>query len=124
MIGLERSVCAAISTPITMCLEDGQPFGGRVISSGSELARILSTEEAATFVRAEAHGFYFGSKGVFRASADTARAWRSSPGYAAAALPRFAQAHAIYGRDLYKPEQEDYSAFDCNPRNPLPSKRS
>jgi outer membrane protein assembly factor BamB len=80
--------------------------------SGAELARILSTEEAAGFVRAAPEGIFFGSKGVFRASVETAKASRRSAGYAAAALPRFAR--GIYGRDLYRPEQEDYSAIDRN----------
>jgi outer membrane protein assembly factor BamB len=80
--------------------------------TGGELGRILSTEEAAGFVRTQPEGIFFGSKGVFRASADTAKASRRSTGYAAPVLPRFAR--AIYGRDMYRPEQQDYSAIDRN----------
>jgi len=80
--------------------------------SGAELARILSTEQAASFVRALPEGIFFGSKGVFRASPDTATASRKSEGYAQAALPAFAR--AIYAPDMYRAEQGDYSAIDRN----------
>ena len=78
--------------------------------SGAELARILSTEQAATFVRALPEGIFFGSKGVFRASADTAKASHKSDGYAQATLPAFAR--PLYAPDMYRPEQSDYSALD------------
>src|SRR5206468_7387202 len=45
-------------------------------ATGAEQARILSIELAASFVRALPEGIFFGSKGVFRASADTATASR------------------------------------------------
>jgi outer membrane protein assembly factor BamB len=80
--------------------------------SGAELARILSIEQAASFVRALPEGIFFGSKGVFRASPDTATASRKSEGYAQAALPAFAR--PIYAPDMYRAEQGDYSAIDRN----------
>jgi len=78
--------------------------------TGAELARILSTEQSATFVRALPEGIFFGSKGVFRASVDTAKALRKSDGYAQATLPAFVR--PIYAPDMYRPEQSDYSALD------------
>jgi outer membrane protein assembly factor BamB len=81
-------------------------------SSGVESARILSTEQAATFVRALPEGVFFGSKGVFHASAETALASRRSAGYAEAILPKFAR--PTYHHDMYRPEQSDYSAIDRN----------
>ena len=81
-------------------------------ASGQEVARILSTEQAATFVTALPEGIFFGSKGVFRASTGTARASRKSAGYTEAILPRFA--HPTYHHDMYRPELIDYSAIDRN----------
>ena len=81
-------------------------------ATGVELARILSNELPANFVRALPEGIFFGSKGIFRASVETATASRRSAGFAQATLPRFAR--PIYWRDMYRPEQGDYSAIDRN----------
>jgi outer membrane protein assembly factor BamB len=80
--------------------------------TGVELARILSNELPASFVRALPEGIFFGSKGIFRASVETAIASRRSAGFAQATLPRFVR--PIYARDMYRPEQGDYSAIDRN----------
>lgn len=80
--------------------------------TGRVLADILSREEAATFVRSRPEGLFFGSRGVFLASAETARGARKSGGYAQATLPAFVRPQ--YDRDLYRIEQADYSAIDRN----------
>jgi outer membrane protein assembly factor BamB len=81
-------------------------------ASGRVLADILSREEAALFVRALPEGIFYGSKGVFLASAETASGERKSPGYLQAKLPSFIR--PTYERDMYRPEQSDYSAIDRN----------
>ncbi len=80
--------------------------------SGDQLAQVLSSEEAATFVRALPEGLFFGSHGVFRLSPATAGGSRKSDGYARATLPAFVR--PVYWFDLYRPEQGDYSALDRN----------
>jgi outer membrane protein assembly factor BamB len=80
--------------------------------SGDQLAQILSSEEAATFVRGMPEGIFFGSKGVFLASPATAGGARKSPGYLRANLPKFVR--PFYHYDMYRPEQTDYSAIDRN----------
>jgi outer membrane protein assembly factor BamB len=80
--------------------------------SGDELAQILSSEEAATFVRALPEGLFFGSRGIFLASGETAGGSRKSVGYLRATLPRFVR--PFYHFDMYRPEQTDYSAIDRN----------
>jgi outer membrane protein assembly factor BamB len=80
--------------------------------SGRVLADILSREEAALFVRALPEGIFYGSRGVFLASPETATGARKSPGYLQAKLPSFIR--ATYERDMYRPEQADYSAIDRN----------
>jgi outer membrane protein assembly factor BamB len=81
-------------------------------ANGDVLAHILSREEAATFVRALPEGLFFGSRGVYLASAETAAGKRDSGGYIQAKLPEFVR--AFYYWDMYRPEQEDYSAVDRN----------
>jgi outer membrane protein assembly factor BamB len=81
-------------------------------ASGRVLADILSREEAALFVRALPEGIFFGSRGVFLASSDTAAGSRKSGGYLEAKLPAFVR--PTYDRDMYRPEQADYSAIDRN----------
>ena len=81
-------------------------------STGDQLAQVLSSEEAATFVRALPEGLFFGSRGVFRLSPATAAGSRKSGGYAHATLPDFVR--PVYWFDLYRPEQGDYSALDRN----------
>ncbi len=73
---------------------------------------MLSTEEAATFVRALPEGLFYGSRGVFLLGRDTARGSRHATGYLAAQLPAFVR--PIYEYDLYRPEQNEYSALDRN----------
>jgi outer membrane protein assembly factor BamB len=80
--------------------------------TGQQLAEVLSSEEAATFVRALPEGLFFGSHGVFRLSPATAAGSRKSNGYARATLPEFVR--PVYWFDLYRPEQGDYSALDRN----------
>jgi outer membrane protein assembly factor BamB len=80
--------------------------------SGAPLAQVLSSEEAATFVRALPEGVFFGSTGVFRLSPATAAGSRKSGGYVRATLPAFVR--PVYWFDLYRPEQGDYSALDRN----------
>jgi outer membrane protein assembly factor BamB len=80
--------------------------------SGEPLAQVLSSEEAATFVRALPEGLFFGSTGVFRLSPATAGGSRKSNGYVRATLPAFVR--PVYWFDLYRPEQGDYSALDRN----------
>jgi outer membrane protein assembly factor BamB len=80
--------------------------------TGKVMADILSREEAALFVRALPEGLFFGSKGVFLASGKTAAGARASGGYLQAKLPSFIR--PTYERDMYRPEQEDYSAIDRN----------
>jgi len=58
-------------------------------ATGLEQAQVLSTAEAATFVRALPEGMFYGSRGVFLLSASTARGSRQSPGYLMASLPPF-----------------------------------
>jgi outer membrane protein assembly factor BamB len=81
-------------------------------ASGRVLADILSREEAAMFVRALPEGIFYGSRGVFLASSATAGGARKSDGYLQAKLPPFIR--ATYERDMYRPEQADYSAIDRN----------
>jgi outer membrane protein assembly factor BamB len=81
-------------------------------ATGSELAQVLSTAEAATFVRALPEGLFYGSRGVFLLSPATARGARQSPGYLLAQLPAFVR--PFYWYDLYRPEQAQYSAIDRN----------
>jgi hypothetical protein len=81
-------------------------------ATGTELAQVLSTAEAATFVRALPEGMFYGSRGVFLLSAATARGSRQSPGYLLAQLPAFVR--PFYWYDLYRPEQAQYSAIDRN----------
>ena len=80
--------------------------------SGEQLAQVLSSEEAATFVRALPEGLFFGSAGVFRLEPGTAAGSRKSSGYVRAKLPAFVR--PVYWFDLYRPEQGDYSALDRN----------
>jgi outer membrane protein assembly factor BamB len=80
--------------------------------TGEPLAQVLSSEEAATFVRALPEGMFFGSRGVFRLSSATAGGSRKSGGYVQAVLPPFVR--PVYWFDLYRPEQSDYSALDRN----------
>ncbi|HVU52015.1 MAG TPA: PQQ-binding-like beta-propeller repeat protein [Polyangia bacterium] len=80
--------------------------------NGEQLAQVLSSEEAATFVRALPEGLFFGSAGVFRLTPGTAAGSRKSGGYARAKLPEFVR--PVYWFDLYRPEQGDYSALDRN----------
>jgi outer membrane protein assembly factor BamB len=81
-------------------------------ATGEPLAQVLSTEEAATFVRALPEGLFYGSRGVFRLGRDTARGARRSPDYLSAHLPAFVR--PTYERDFYRPEQMEYSAVDRN----------
>jgi outer membrane protein assembly factor BamB len=81
-------------------------------ATGGELAQVLSTAEAATFVRALPEGMFFGSRGVFLLSPATARGSRQAPGYLLARLPAFVR--PFYWYDLYRPEQAQYSAIDRN----------
>ena len=81
-------------------------------ATGAELAQVLSTAEAATFVRALPEGMFYGSRGVFLLSPATARGSRQSPGYLLAQLPAFVR--PFYWYDLYRPEQAQYSAIDRN----------
>ncbi|HVT08267.1 MAG TPA: PQQ-binding-like beta-propeller repeat protein, partial [Polyangia bacterium] len=85
-------------------LYDGAP--------GLPAAQVLSTEEAATFVRALPEGFFYGSRGIFLLSRDTARGSHRSPGYLTAHLPAFVR--PTYDYDFYRPEQREYSALDRN----------
>jgi outer membrane protein assembly factor BamB len=81
-------------------------------TTGVELAQVLSTEEAATFVRALPEGLFYGSRGIFLVGRDTARGSRHVPGYLAAQLPAFVR--PTYDYDHYRPEQGEYSALDRN----------
>ena len=81
-------------------------------ATGNELAQVLSTAEAATFVRALPEGMFYGSRGVFLLSPSTARGSRQAPGYLFAQLPAFVR--PFYWYDLYRPEQAQYSAIDRN----------
>jgi outer membrane protein assembly factor BamB len=80
--------------------------------SGDQLAQVLSSEEAATYVRSLPEGLFFGSAGVFRLAPGTAAGSRKSSGYVRAKLPPFVR--PVYWFDLYRPEQGDYSALDRN----------
>jgi outer membrane protein assembly factor BamB len=79
---------------------------------GEVVAEILSREEAATFVKGLPEGLFFGSRGVFLASASTAGGERKRPGYLEAKLPTFVR--PFYHHDMYVPEQNAYSAIDRN----------
>ena len=81
-------------------------------ATGAELAQVLSTEEAASFVRALPEGLFYGSYGIFLCAPSTARGSRREPGYLRATLPPFVR--PIYWYDLYRPEQSVYSAVDRN----------
>ena len=81
-------------------------------ATGGELAQAMSTAEAATFVRGLPEGMFFGSRGVFLLSPATARGSRQAPGYLLAQLPPFVR--PFYWYDLYRPEQQQYSAIDRN----------
>jgi outer membrane protein assembly factor BamB len=79
---------------------------------GRVLADILSRDEAASFVRALPEGIFFGSRGIFLAAKETAVATRKPGLYFQAKLPAFIR--PVYDRDMYRPEQIDYSAVDRN----------
>lgn len=81
-------------------------------ATGAHLAQILSSEEAAVFVRALPEGLFFGSKGIFLVDRQTAAGSRKSPGYLQANLPKFVR--PFYHHDMYRVEQMDYSAIDRN----------
>ena len=81
-------------------------------ATGMELAQVLSTQEAATFVRALPEGLFYGSRGIFLLAPSTARGLRDAPGYLRATLPPFVR--PFYWYDLYRPEQAEYSAIDRN----------
>jgi outer membrane protein assembly factor BamB len=81
-------------------------------STGLVLGQVLSTEEAATFVRALPEGLFYGSRGLFLLGRDTARGSRHATGYLAAQLPAFVR--PTYDTDRYRPEQNEYSALDRN----------
>jgi len=81
-------------------------------ATGLALSQVLSTEEAATFVRALPEGFFYGSRGIFLLGRDTARGSRRATGYLAAHLPAFVR--PTYDTDRYRPEQNEYSALDRN----------
>ena len=81
-------------------------------ASGNQLAQILSSEEAAVFVRSLPEGLFFGSKGIFLVDRQTASGSRRSPGYLQANLPKFVR--PFYHHDMYRVEQLDYSAIDRN----------
>src|SRR6185436_18341214 len=74
-------------------------------ATGAELAQVLSTAEAATFVRALPEGMFYGSRGVFLLSGATARGSRESPGYLLARLPPFVR--PFYWYDLIVPSRRD-----------------
>ncbi len=80
--------------------------------TGLALGQVLSTEEAATFVRALPEGLFYGSRGIFLLGRDTARGSRHATGYLAAQLPAFVR--PTYDLDRYRPEQNEYSALDRN----------
>ncbi len=81
-------------------------------ATGGPLGQVLSTEEAATFVRALPEGLFYGSHGIFLMARDTARGSRRSPDYLSAHLPAFVR--PTYDYDFYRPEQTEYSAIDRN----------
>ena len=81
-------------------------------ATGLPLGQVLSTEEAATFVRALPEGLFYGSRGLFLLGRDTARGSRHATGYLAAQLPAFVR--PTYDYDHYRPEQNEYSALDRN----------
>jgi outer membrane protein assembly factor BamB len=81
-------------------------------STGGELAQVLSTAEAATFVRALPEGMFYGSRGLFLLSPSTARGSQREPGYLLARLPAFVR--PFYWYDGYRAEQTQYSAIDRN----------
>jgi len=81
-------------------------------ATGSQLAQVLSTSEAATFVRALPEGMFYGSRGVFLLSPSTARGSTREPGYLKAGMPPFVR--PFYWYDHYRPEQTEYSALDRN----------
>ena len=83
--------------------------------TGEVLADILSREQAATFVRGLPEGLFFGSRGVFVATEQTAIAEkkRAGPGgYLEAKVPEFVR--PLYHHDMYRPAENDYSAIDRN----------
>jgi outer membrane protein assembly factor BamB len=80
--------------------------------SGLDLGQVLSTEEAATFVRALPEGLFYGSRGLFLLGRGTARGSHRSPDYLSARLPAFVR--PVYWYDQYRPEQSEYSAIDRN----------
>jgi outer membrane protein assembly factor BamB len=81
-------------------------------ATGAPVGQVLSTEEAATFVRALPEGLFYGSRGIFLMGRDTARGARRSPDYLTAKLPAFVR--PTYDYDFYRPEQTEYSAIDRN----------
>ena len=81
-------------------------------ATGAQLAQVLSTEEAASFVRSLPEGLFYGSYGVFLLAPSTARGSREASGYLRARLPAFVR--PIYWYDHYRPEQAVYSAVDRN----------
>ena len=102
-----RCAAACVAVPV-----DSQYVILLDATTGGELAQVLSTAEAATFVRALPEGMFFGSRGVFLLSPATARGSRQSSGYLLAQLPPFVR--PFYWYDLYRPEQAQYSAIDRN----------
>ncbi len=81
-------------------------------ASGKILARIRGIDEQISMLRVTSRIAYYGSKqGVFRLDGRSASGKRADSSYARVALPPQLE-HTSYGRDVYDPVQNAYSASD------------
>jgi outer membrane protein assembly factor BamB len=80
---------------------------------GTELARVRSTEEQVTFVRAAPEGVFYGGAGIFALTDHSVAGSRKGSTYGIAKFPG-ELVRPVYAFDAYSPAQADYSAVDRN----------
>lgn len=81
-------------------------------ATGAGLTRLRGVDEGIGMVRATSQVVFYGSRqGVFRLDARAAYGTRARAAYAQVKVPPQLE-RAAYGRDVYDPVQQTYSAFD------------
>jgi hypothetical protein len=81
-------------------------------ATGKQLARIRNSDDQISVVRATSTDTFYGSKqGVYRLDARSANGTRAGGTYAKVTLPAQLD-RAAYGRDMYDPVQNAYTAAD------------
>lgn len=94
-----------------------EPYNAQWLSiidgaTGKPLARIRGIDEQISMLRVTSRVAYFGSKqGVFELDARSATGKRADSSYAQVVVPAQLE-HTTYGRDIYDPIQNTYTAAD------------